>query len=121
VKREITKYRGVYERIADERTHLGKPDICYDISFKKDGKKIWEKVGWLSDGYSAKLASQVRAERLRSIRHGEELPRERKKVPFFKEVAEKYLEWAKNNKTRAGRDDLSRYNEHFSGRFIKGG
>lgn len=117
MKRERTKYRGVYERIADERTHNGKPDICFDITFKKDGKKIWEKVGWLSDGYSAKLADQVRAERLRSIRHGEDLPQERKKAPFFKEVAEKYLEWAETNKVREGKEDEYRYKKHLAPRF----
>ena len=115
--REATKYPGVYERISEERTHNGKPDICFDVTYKVDGKKIWEKVGWLSEGYSAKLASEIRAERLRTIRHGQELPKQKKKTPFFNDVAERYLEWVKTNKTRAGEDDISRYNCQLKGRF----
>lgn len=115
--RKTTKYPGVYERISEERTHNGKPDICFDITYKIDGKKVWEKTGWLSEGYSAKLASEIRAERLRSIRHGQELPKQKKKAPLFKDVAERYLEWVKTNKTRAGEDDISRYNCQLKGRF----
>ncbi|NCN42719.1 tyrosine-type recombinase/integrase, partial [bacterium] len=115
--RKLTKYIGVYERISEERTHNGKPDVCFDIAYKADNKKIWEKAGWLSEGYSAKLASEIRAERLRSLRHGQELPKQKKKAPFFKDVAERYLEWTKANKTRAGKDDISRYNCQLRGRF----
>jgi len=100
-----TKYTGVFERIAKERKHQGKSDVCFDISYKLDGKRIFEKVGWLSEGYSAKLASQIRANRLQQIRHGEELPRQKAKAPYYHDVACKYLNWAKSNKTREGRDD----------------
>jgi len=115
--RNATKYTGVYERISKERTHNGKPDVCFDIAYRVDGKLVWEKVGWLSEGYSLKPARDVRNERLRTIRHGEELPRQKKKAPFFKNVAERYLEWAKLNKTRAGAEDISRYNCQLRGRF----
>jgi hypothetical protein len=67
MKRESTKYTGVYQRVSDSREHKGKPDICFDIAFKLDKKLIWEKIGWLSEGYSPKLASDIRSERLRSI------------------------------------------------------
>jgi integrase len=87
------------------------------IAYKREGKKIWEKVGWLSEGYSAKVASQLRAERVRNIRHGEELPKEKIKAPYFREVAEKYLEWATINKTREGRDEKSRYKNNLKERF----
>ncbi len=109
MKRELTKYLGVYERKSDTRMYNGRADICFDITYKQDGKKIWEKVGWASEGYTAKVASQFKANRLVSIRHGEELPRKKQKVPYFKDVAAKYLEWAVHNKTREGRDDESRY------------
>jgi len=116
MKRIVTKYPGVYERLSEAKTHNGKPDVCYDISYKADGKKVWEKVGWLSEGYSAKLAGQIRAERLRSIRHGQELPKQKKKSPLFKDLAAKYLAWAKDNKTREGRDDLYLYRNHLAPR-----
>ncbi len=117
MKRVLTKYKGVYGRRSEGQVHNGKPDVCFDITFKLDGKKIWEKVGWASEGYTAKLASQVRADRMRSIRHGEELPSQRKQAPYFKDVAAKYLEWAKENKTLKGRDDFYRYRKHLAPRF----
>lgn len=116
VKRRTTRYMGVYERISSKREFQGKSDVCYDITYKTEGKKIWEKVGWLSEGYSAKLASTVRAERIRSIRHCEDLPKEKKRAPLFSIVADRYLEWAKNNKARGGIDDESRYKNHLKDR-----
>jgi integrase len=113
--RERTKYPGVYRRESQERKLNGKPDLCFDITFKLDGKKIWEKTGWLSEGYSEKLASDIRAERIRSIRHGLELPRQQAKVPILNDVWAKYETWAKANKR--ARDDISRYNNHIRERF----
>jgi integrase len=114
MKRELTKHTGVYQRTADSRKHAGKPDICFDIAYRLDGKLIWEKVGWLSEGYSAKLASDIRSERLRSMRHGKELPRQKTKAPYFKDIAKKYLDWATENKSRAGRDDAYLYKNHLA-------
>jgi len=31
--------------------------------FGKNGKKVWEKIGWKSEGYCARLAAQIRADR----------------------------------------------------------
>jgi len=107
--RELTKYAGVYRRESQERNFKGKSDVCLDITYKLEGKKIWEKVGWLSEGYTEKLASDIRAERLRSMRHGEELPRQKKKAPYFKDTWKKYEAWAEKNKAREGRDDVSLY------------
>lgn len=99
-KRQRTKYPGVYQREA-ERVH-GSADVAYDITYKVEGKKIWEKVGWKSQGYTVRLAKAVRDERIRSVLHGDELPKNRQKVPSFSEAAEKYLEWAEKNKARKG-------------------
>ncbi|MBU1054845.1 MAG: site-specific integrase [Proteobacteria bacterium] len=117
MKRRLTKYQGVYERESEESIFKGKPDICFDITYKSDGKKVWEKVGWLSEGYSAKLASDIRAERIRSIRHGKELPKQKAKVPSMRDVWAKYISWAETNKARSGRDDISRYTNHLKDRF----
>jgi len=69
--RERTKFQGVYQRQHSVRRHAGRCDVCYDITYKSpDGKKVWEKVGWTSEGYTAQVASQVRAERVRDLRHG---------------------------------------------------
>jgi len=115
--RERTKYQGVYRRESTDRKFKGKPDICFDISYKADGKKVWEKVGWLSEGYSEKLAADILAERKRSIRHGEELPKQKAKAPTFKDLADKYLKWSKENKNREGIEDKSRYEHHLKPRF----
>lgn len=100
--RTKTNYLGVYQRTA-KRKHLGKPDICYEITYKKGIKKIWEKIGYTSEGYGAKLANTIRAERIRSIRHGEELPSEKKKIPYFETSTKEYLNWCEDNKANRGK------------------
>jgi integrase len=117
MKRTITKYPGVYERQSDRRTYNGKSDVCFDITYNNNGKKVWAKVGWLSEGYSAKIAAQIRAERIRNIRHGEELPKGKTKAPHFKEVAKEYIAWSEKNKSRSGRDDKYLYKNHLAPAF----
>ena len=114
MKRIKTKYQGVYQRKSDSRNHNGKRDICFDIAYQVEGKLTWEKVGWISEGYTPRLASHVRSERVRATRHREELPKQRMKAPFFRDVAAKYLAWARDNKARGGRDDICRYRKHLS-------
>ncbi len=112
-KRDRTKYQGVYQRPLSGQ----KNDIVFDITFRLDGRKVWEKVGKASEGYSAKLAAEIRGERIRSKRHGEELPQQKKKTIHFKELAKKYLKWAESNKNRKGIEDKSRYENHLKDRF----
>ena len=111
--RKKTRYPGVYARTGQNQ-HEG--DTCYDITYKQDGRKVWEKIGWISEGYTAKLAESIRAERIRSMRHGLELPKDKPKT-LFKEVAQKYLEWASTNKAKGGRDDKYLYKNHLLNRF----
>jgi hypothetical protein len=82
-------------------------------------EKIWEKCGWISEGYSAKLASTIRADRVRDIRHGEDLPKQKQKVPLFSEVAEKYLVCASTNKVQGGLHDKSHHENHIKARYAK--
>lgn len=114
-KRTVSKYRGVYQRVSEIRQHNNKPDICYDINYQIGLRLIWEKIGWASEGYTAKFASEVRAEKMRAIRHGEYFPHNQK-APLFKEAANEYMKWAKLNK-RSGVDDKSRYKNHLAKRF----
>lgn len=99
-KRKPTSFPGVYSRLGIQRKgkDKGKVDTVFDISYKKEGRKIWEKAGWKAEGYTAKLAAQIRAERLRMIRHGQDLPKEKARVPLFSDMARRYLEWAKESK-----------------------
>ncbi len=67
---KVKKYIGVYYREhirdndRDKPKYHGRPDRCFDISFKDPNGKIrWEKIGWTSEGYSAEMASQIRGER----------------------------------------------------------
>ena len=114
--RKPTRYTGVYERTSTERIYKSKPDICFDVTYKVGGRKVWEKVGWVSEGYTAKLADQVRAERIRSLRHGLDLPKQRI-APLFGDVAKKYLEWLKTDKSKNIASDQSRYDNHLKPRF----
>jgi len=120
--RKATREKGVYEVISETRftkDPRGKKihDVSYYIAYKLNRKLTWEKVGWLSDGYSIQTAAVVRSERLRSLRHGDELPQQRKKAPTFKVLAERYLQWSSENKNRAGIEDKSRYENHLKDRF----
>lgn len=114
-KRESTKFPGVYQRNLE--TTGNKKDVAFDIAYRHEGRKIFERVGKLSEGYSAKLAADVRSERIRSKRHGEELPYQKKKAITFQKLAENYLKWSSENKSRAGIDDKSRYQNHLKARF----
>jgi integrase len=73
-ERKKTKFVGVYQRERSDRQWGGKPDVCYDINYRVGGRLRWESVGCKSEGYTAQLASHVRSERLRQIRHGDMLP-----------------------------------------------
>lgn len=114
----VTKFPGVYYRESESRKHQGKADRCFYITYKDvDGnKKVWEKIGWQSEGYSAQMASHLRAERLRAIRHGEELPKKKKKEIKFSEIWEEYSKWLETSKKRP-RDDRYYYSKHLRDRF----
>lgn len=105
---KIPRYQGVYFREHPSRKHNGKPDRVFDITFKNRGRLIWEKVGWTSEGYSAAMAAQVRAERIRTLRHGEELPQSKKRVQTFGQAFEKYLAWSEVSK-QSSKTDKYRY------------
>lgn len=70
-KRIKCRFTGVYTRESDTRRFLGKPDIYFEITFKHHGRKVWEKIGWKSEGYTAQSAMRIRSERVREIEnHG---------------------------------------------------
>ncbi len=69
----IKNHKGVYGYDSTARRFESKPDVCYWITYKnyedEKWKKKWEKVGWKSEGYSPQLASEIRAKKVRNIRH----------------------------------------------------
>lgn len=118
-----TKYTGVYAREnanrRDKRT--GKPDICYYVTFNEnDGKKIWKKIGFKSEGYSAATANEMRAEFIQVARHGRpvepEIESEDNNPKTFGEAWAIYSEkWLPTLKR--GKDEEGRYMQHIAPRF----
>lgn len=73
---------------------------CVSTSRLNPGRRlIWEKVGKISEGYGPDVAAEIRAERIKAIRHGEEVKqpknsaasRRRKDKPFA-EIADAYFD-----------------------------
>jgi integrase len=116
-RNNVLKFKGIYYRESANKRHLGKPDRCFDICFRDEqGKLIWEKVGWASEGYTARMAANIRAERMRAIRHGDELPQPKRKAITFVDVWKRYDEWLETGKRRP-RDDRCLYRNHLEHRF----
>lgn len=123
-KRERTKFQGVYQRVSTLKRNPrdGKPDACFDITYKDGaGKKIWEKVGWKSEGYTAQMANMLRADRMQALRHGEALPQKasaniKTELMTFGEAWKLYSEkWLPN--LAKPRDEQNRYDNHIGPRF----
>ena len=105
----VPRFRGVYYRDSTKFRHMGKPDRCFDICYRDArGRLIWEKVGWVSEGYNATIAASVRAERLQAIRHGKELPPKKGQEPTIMDVWQRYDEWV-GSATRRPKDDRFTY------------
>lgn len=116
----IKKHEGVYGYDSANRRHNGKPDVCYYITLKTDlGKKIWEKVGWTSEGYTPQLAVELRAKRIREARHqGEvktsrDIRAEQQKVNrTLKEIKDHYFSSTKGGALKGKTQDLCRWEHH---------
>ncbi len=108
---KMKKFLGVYYRESKERPkYLNELDRCFYYTYKKDGRKITEKAGWASEGYTAQMAANLRADTMRNIRHGEDIPLEKRKIPLFSDMAGLFLEWAKENKK--DQNDAGRYENY---------
>lgn len=72
-RRIKTDHTGVYFREARRRIQAnGKPDICWDIHYKlPNGRDQWEKVGWVSEGYTVRDAVELYGMRIKALRHPE--------------------------------------------------
>ena len=70
-KREKTRFAGVYSRkIINRRT--GKPDTAFDITYRDaEGKKIWQLIGYSSDGVTAAFVNQRRGAIMDGVSKGE--------------------------------------------------
>lgn len=111
------KWAGVYV-YENNDTFRGKPDLCFYISYRNDKRVVWEKIGRISEGYSAAVASEIRAERVKAVRHGEavktakeiRLEKLEKDKPF-QELAELYFA-TKGPQLKGFTTDINRYQKH---------
>jgi integrase len=65
----------------------------------------------MSEGYNAAVASQLRSERMRAVRHGDELPKDKQAEITLGEVWKHYNEWLDTGKKDAV-TDRSYYKKH---------
>jgi integrase len=108
----VPKFQGVYARESQVRRYKGAPDRCFDICYRDQrGKLVWEKIGWMGEGYTAATASQIRSERVRAIRHGQDLPKQKPKEVTLGEVWKRYDEWLDTGKIKPA-DDRGYYRKH---------
>lgn len=120
--RERTKYQGVYQRRSENRRDPrdGKPDVCYYITYKdKARKKIWETIGWKSQGFTAGFAREALAQRIQVLKTGQTLekkPAANEGAMTFGEAWALYCEkWLGNLKR--SEDEIGRYKNHIEPRF----
>jgi integrase len=66
-----TKHVGVRFWESETRKFKGKPDHCFVVRFKNNGRTISETVGWLSEGISAQHAANIRSDITGNIRTGQ--------------------------------------------------
>jgi len=102
----MKKYPGVTYYESNTKRFNGKPDKCYYIRYIDfSGKRIREKIGWESEGITAKYAFELKNERIRNIRLGEEvIPIQKKKkqqIAFDDFMNDKYLPYSKDNKNKS--------------------
>jgi len=124
---KVKKYQGVYYRVSSKldenerpvKRFQGKADRCFYITYRDgSGKFIREKVGWASEGYNAQNAVHVRGERMRAVRHGDELPDRKSKNgdPTLHDVWKHYDKWLDTGKKHTYQD-RNRYKNHIKKKF----
>ena len=120
-KYPIKKHQGVFGYDSATKRFNGKPDVCLYITFKVDGKKTTEKVGWLSEGYTPQLASELRAKRIRDARHQGEVQtasdiraEQRKTNRPLAELKEHYFSSTRGQAIKGRSVDLARWTHHLT-------
>lgn len=111
------KWAGVYVYETTE-IYDGNTDLCFYINYRSGRRLIWEKIGKVSEGYGPDVAAEIRAQRVKAVRHGEEVKtakdirREKaEKDKPFKEIADAYFE-IKGPSLKGFVTDKNRYIKH---------
>ncbi|WP_419783305.1 tyrosine-type recombinase/integrase [Maridesulfovibrio sp.] len=121
-KKLVNKKRwpGVYSYESQQKRDQGKPDVCYYIAYRIDGKLKWEKVGWKSEKYTPQIASDIRSDRLKKARHGEAVKthKELREADLkanirLDDVADEYFK-VRGESSKGAKIDKGRYDNHVS-------
>jgi integrase len=101
----------------------GKPDRCYYFPYRDGRKKVWKKVGKLSEGCWPELAADLRAKTIMGRNTGQEVltPKEEREErdrldKTFSEIAVIYFT-AKGTDLKGIVTDKNRYERRLAGRF----
>lgn len=92
-----TRFNGVYYSELKRSLHNGKPDKCFYIKFYENGKRHMRKVGTSSQGYTAQMVANLKAEKMNIVTEY-----------TFEQLYNNFIEWAKLNK-KTWHDDENRY------------
>lgn len=127
-KKPVDKRRwpGILYYESEIKRLAGRPDICFYIRYTlPNGKKQVEKVGWKSEGISPQIAAEVRAKRLKTARHGEEVKTAREIAAeksrhdrTLDEISDSYFE-SKGEELKGRKTDQNRYDLHIRPLFGK--
>lgn len=103
--------------------HNGKPDRCFFYAIKVGGKKIWRKVGKLSEGYGPEVAAEYRARAVVGLADGTEAltPREEREETLAKdktiaELGQVYFD-IKTGSVKGIKTDINRFEKHILPKF----
>lgn len=122
VKAHANKWAGVYYY---EMKYLwnGKPDRCYYFTYRQGRKKVWKKVGKLSEGLGPEIAADLRAKTILGLSSGQEVltPKEEREErdrrnKTVQELADIYFS-TKAIDLKGLRTDKNRFEVHLAGRF----
>ncbi len=102
-----TKFNGVYYSELKRSLHNGKPDKCFYIKFYENGKRHMRKVGTSSQGYTAQMVANLKAEKMNIITEY-----------TFGQLYDNFIIWAKSNK-KTWKSDERLYNNHIKKVFEK--
>ena len=125
IRVSANKWEGVYYYESTTKLHEGKPDQCYVVSFKVASRKIWEKVGWKSQGMTPQVAQQYRSKRIQEIQLGAPVVSsaqrkldQQKRNRTLGEIAEIYFA-SKGDGLKGLKTDKNRYEKHIAPLFAK--
>ena len=127
-----TGYLGIRYREHATRKWGRRPDMYYVIRYRqnKGGKQIEEAVGWTSEGWTTASVADILAkikqnnetgegpktlEEMRNYNSKMKIEKAHANAPsevIFKELAHRYIDWAKTNKPGSWKADHCRLNKH---------